>query len=198
VNVAGLLLAAGEGRRFGGPKAEVELAGERLVDIGVRILAEGGCAPIVVVSGAAQLVVPGAEVVPNPDWASGIGSSLRTGLAALTAVRAEAVVTLLVDTPWVSAAAVRRLVASAREVPAAVATYDGRRGHPVLLDAVVWREVSDLAVGDVGAKAWMKAHPDEVLEVDCTGLGDPRDVDHPQDLQPQPDRPDLRERPHQP
>jgi nicotine blue oxidoreductase len=189
VNVAGLQLAAGEGRRFGGPKAEVELAGERLVDIGVRILAEGGCEPIVVVSGATQLVAPGAEVVANPDWASGMGSSLRTGLAALDAGRVDAVVVLLVDTPWVSAAAVRRLVASAGGASAAIATYDGRRGHPVLLDAVVWPEVSDLAVGDVGAKAWMKADRDQVLEFDCTGLGDPRDIDHPEDLEVRPHQP---------
>lgn len=189
MNVAGLLLAAGEGRRFGGPKAEVELAGERLVDIGVRTLTEGGCEPVVVVCGATLLVAPGAEVVPNPDWASGMGSSLRTGLAALERVRADAVVVMLVDTPWVSAAAVRRLVASAGGASAAVATYDGRRGHPVLLDAVVWPEVSDLAIGDVGAKAWMKAHPKQVLEVDCTGLGDPRDIDHPEDLEAGPHQP---------
>ena len=189
MNVAGLVLAAGEGRRFGGPKAEVQLAGERLVDIGVRILTEGGCWPVVVVSGARQLVAPGAEVVPNPDWASGMGSSLRAGLLALDEMGAEAVVVLLVDTPWVSAGAVRRLVMSAGTAPALVATYDGRRGHPVLLDAVVWPEITELAVGDVGAKAWMNAHPDQVLEVDCTGLGDPRDVDHPHDLLPQPHQP---------
>lgn len=189
MSVAGLLLAAGEGRRFGGPKAEVELAGERLVDIGVRILTEGGCEAVVVVSGATELVVPGAEVVANPDWASGMGSSLRTGLAALAAVRADAVVVMLVDTPWVSAAAVRRLVASAGGASAAIATYDGRRGHPVLLDTAVWPEVSDLAVGDVGAKAWMNAYPDRVLEIDCTGLGDSRDVDHPEDLQVRPHQP---------
>jgi len=182
VTVAGLVLAAGAGRRFGGPKAVAVLAGERLVDRVVRLLAEAGCAPIVVVSGAVDLTVAGAEVVRNPLWDSGMGSSLRTGLAALTDRAVAATVVLLVDTPWVSPDAVRRVVAQGSGSPAAIATHNGRRGHPVLLSAAVWDEVAELAVGDVAAKAWLRAHPDQVLEVDCTGLGDPRDVDRPDDL----------------
>lgn len=190
MTVAGLLLAAGQGRRFGRPKAEVELAGQRLVDLGVETLAAGGCQPVVVVAGAVELAVTGATVLTNPDWASGLGSSLRVGLTALIdrdGPRAEAVVVLLVDTPWVSAEAVRRMAAAAGHSPAAIATYAGRRGHPVLLSSAVWTDVALLAVGDVGAKAWLQAHPAEVLEVDCTGLGDPRDVDRPEDLDPQAD-----------
>ena len=79
---AGLLLAAGEGRRLGRPKATLELDGERLVDRGVRTLRDGGCSPVLVVAGAAQIEVIGAVVVPNPDWRDGMGSSLRAGLAA--------------------------------------------------------------------------------------------------------------------
>lgn len=80
---AGLLLAAGEGARLGTPKALVVLGGERLVDRGVRVLREGGCNPVLVVLGAAVVPVRGAVVVRNPDWRTGMGSSLRTGLAAL-------------------------------------------------------------------------------------------------------------------
>lgn len=190
MRVAGLLLAAGAGRRFGGPKAEVELGGERLVDIGVRTLAEGGCSCVVVVAGAVDLDVPGARVVTNPDWASGLGSSLRAGLSVLAAGGAvDATVVLLVDTPWVSPEAVRRVVAAASASPAAIATYGGRRGHPVVLGSAVWGDVADLAVGDVGAKAWLGAHPDLVLEVDCSGLGDARDVDRPADLVRDPHQP---------
>ena len=84
MSVAGVLLAAGEGSRFGGPKAVAELDGERLVDRAVRVLRLGGCDPVVVVLGAAVVEVPGADlVVVNPDWATGMGSSLRAGLAAL-------------------------------------------------------------------------------------------------------------------
>ena len=92
MSVAGLVLAAGEGRRFGGPKAVVELDGERLVDRAVRILTEGGCSPVVVVSGAVPLTVADVDVVPNPLWPSGMGSSLRVGLAAVTDTPTSAVV----------------------------------------------------------------------------------------------------------
>jgi nicotine blue oxidoreductase len=181
VTVAGLVLAAGEGRRFGGPKAVAVLDGERLVDRAARTLREGGCDPIAVVSGAVDLELPGVLVVPNADWRSGMGSSLRRGLSALPA-GVDAVVVLLVDTPFVAAAAVTRLLEAASGSPAAIATYAGRRGHPVLLARGIWSQVSELSVGDVAAKAWLQAHPDEVLEVDCTGLGDPRDIDTPEQL----------------
>ena len=83
VTIAGIVLAAGAGRRFGGPKALVEVDGERLVDRAVRVLREAGVTSTYVVQGAAPLTVAGAEVVDNPDWGAGMGSSLRAGLAAL-------------------------------------------------------------------------------------------------------------------
>src|SRR5437667_3809066 len=105
-HVAGLLLAAGEGRRLGRPKALVELDGERLVDRGVRLLRSAGCRPVLVVAGAAAIEVIGAVVVPNPGWRSGMGSSLRTGLAALPP-GCPGVVIALVDQPRVTPEAVR-------------------------------------------------------------------------------------------
>jgi CTP:molybdopterin cytidylyltransferase MocA len=105
---AGLLLAAGEGSRLGRPKALVEIDGVRLVDRGVRMLHEAGCTPIIVVTGAARVDVAGAVVVHNPDWRTGMGSSLRAGLSAL-APDCPAVVIALVDQPKVTADAVRRL-----------------------------------------------------------------------------------------
>jgi CTP:molybdopterin cytidylyltransferase MocA len=183
VSVAGLVLAAGQGSRFGGPKALALLDGERLVDRAVRVLSDGGCAPVLVVTGAVDLEVVGAQVVPNPFWATGMGSSLRAGLAALKARGESSVVVMLVDTPWLSSDAVRRLAETGAGSAAAIATYGGRRGHPVLLGAEVWPEVAELSAGDTAAKAWLRSHPDRVLEVDCTGLGSPRDVDRPEDLQ---------------
>lgn len=181
--VAGLVLAAGEGRRFGGPKALVVHEGERFVDHAVRVLRDGGCDPIVVVSGAAPLEVEGARVVENPDWASGMGSSLQAGLAA-THSKARAVAILLVDTPGVSARAVRRVCAAAGgDAPVAVATYSGERGHPVVITRSWWDEVRSLAIGDEGARPFLRAHPELVTEVPCDGLGSPADVDTPEDLQ---------------
>ncbi|WP_049571206.1 nucleotidyltransferase family protein [Nonomuraea sp. SBT364] len=175
--VAGLLLAAGQGARLGRPKALLELAGERLVDRGVRLLEEGGCHPVVVVLGAATPQVRRAVTVRNPDWASGMGSSLRTGLAALPA-EAEAVVIALVDQPFVRPEAVRALIGSG--APVAAATYAGRRRNPVLIGRPHFAEVAALARGDVGARPFLKANPGLVTEVPCPG--DPADIDTPEDL----------------
>jgi CTP:molybdopterin cytidylyltransferase MocA len=182
VSVAALVLAAGEGRRFGGPKALVELDGERLVDRAVRVVREGGCDPVVVVAGAAVLDVPHALVVGNPQWATGMGSSLRMGLASLPD-RATAAVIVLVDTPWLGPQAVRRLVqAYIAGADVAVATYAGERGHPVLFGRWHWAGAAAAAVGDAGARAYLASHTEDVVEIDCTGTGDPRDVDEPADL----------------
>ena len=81
--VAGVLLAAGEGSRFGRPKALVELNGQTLAERGVRLLRAGGADPILVVTGAADVSLPGTDIVFNPDWRTGMGSSLRAALRAL-------------------------------------------------------------------------------------------------------------------
>lgn len=185
MRLAGLLLAAGAGRRMGGPKALVLLDEEPLVQRGIRLLRDGGCDPVVVVVGAAAAEVrplcAGADVVHAPDWSSGMAASLRAGLAVLDA---DACVVALVDQPLVTAAVVQRLRAAHQAgALAAVASYDGRPRNPVLLDRTVWAEVAATATGDEGARGWLRAHPELVVEVDCTDAGSPDDVDTPQDLE---------------
>jgi len=180
--VAGVLLAAGAGRRLGRPKALVEVGGARLVDRGVRVLADGGAGPVVVVTGAAPVTVPRVIMVVNPDWATGMGSSLAAGLRAVPAGCAAAVVAL-VDQPLVGPEAVRRLIAAhAAGAGVAVAAYQGRPRNPVLLARGHWPEVLRLAVGDVGARPFLRAHPDLVTVVECGDTGQPDDVDTPEDL----------------
>ena len=155
---------------------------------GIRLLIAGGCDPVVVVVGAsAEAVRPlcdGAQVVEAAGWESGMGASLRAGLLALAAdPRAEACVVALVDQPLVTPVAVERLLAAhADGATAAVATYDGRPRNPVLLDRSTWAGVSGAAVGDEGARGWLRAHPDLVRPVDCTDVGAPDDLDTPADL----------------
>ncbi len=182
-HAAGLVLAAGEGRRFGGPKAVALVDGERLVDRAVRLLSDGGCRPMVVVDGAVPLTVRGARVVHNPDWRNGMASSLRAGLDEVRTEDVGAVVVALVDQPWLGPESVQRLRA-ARSGGAfvAVATYDGQRGNPVLLAREVWDSVVALADADVGARAFMTAHPELVTVVPCDGTGDPADIDRREEL----------------
>jgi len=182
--VAGLLLAAGAGRRYGMPKALVTVDGQLLVERGLATLREAGCEPIVVVLGAAALEVrsaaelDGATVVDNPDWDTGMGSSLRTGLSTVDGL-ANAVIVLLVDTPGVTPAAIRRLAAHADPAALAIATYHGEPGHPVLLGRDHWAGVAAMAIGDVGARKYLAAHPDRVTRVPCEDVADGTDLDRP-------------------
>ena len=186
MSVAGLVLAAGESRRLGRPKALLEIDGERLVDGAVRVLHEAGCTSVYVVAGAAPLGEVQAQasgpviVVDNLDWPSGMGSSVRRGLDSVTE---EAVVVMVVDTPGIGAAVVRRLIdAYTAGATAAVATYDGAPRNPVLLAREHFAGVSALAVDDVGARAYLAAHPDIVTRVECSDVADPYDIDTPEDL----------------
>jgi CTP:molybdopterin cytidylyltransferase MocA len=185
---AGLLLAAGAGRRMGRPKALVELAGRPLVRRALEALRDGGCAPLVVVLGAAAekvaaLVPDGVRVVVAPDWADGMGASLRAGLTALAEADAEpppAALVHLVDLPGVGAAAIARLAAAASAGPEVLAraAYRGVPGHPVLLGRAHWDAVAAAAVGDAGARAYLAGHPALRL-VECADVASPDDVDTP-------------------
>ncbi|MEU1394613.1 nucleotidyltransferase family protein [Micromonospora zamorensis] len=182
---AGLLLAAGAGRRYGRPKALVELDGVPLVRRGITLLRDGGCTPVHVVLGAGADDVPdlpGAVPVRHDGWPEGLGSSLRRGLASLPADVPAAVV-VLVDQPLLSPVAVRRVRAAyAGGALVAVATYAGRPGHPVLLTRETWPLLDRYAVGDRGARDLLRDRPDLVVEVPCDDVGAPLDVDTPADL----------------
>ncbi len=181
-NVAGILLAAGDGSRLGQPKATVELAGSTLAERGVALLRAGGADPVIVVTGAVPVELPGVVSVHNPDWMSGMGSSLAAGLRALAGGTAAAVIALA-DQPLVGAAAVRRLIAAhASGATVAVAAYAGQPRNPVLIDRVHWPAVIETATGDAGARTFLRAHPDLVTLVECGDTGSPDDIDTPEDL----------------
>lgn len=188
--VAGLLLAAGGGRRLGGrPKALLRHRGGPLVEHAAGALRAGGCDPVHVVLGAAAQEVraradlTGCAIVDNPGWERGMGSSLVAGLASLPPY-ADAALVLLVDQPGIGAAAVarvRRAALDAGRAALAAACYDGVRGHPVLLGAAHWPGVARSATGDRGARAYLLTRPTLAL-VECGDIATPSDVDTPDDL----------------
>ena len=180
--VAGLLLAAGEGSRLGRPKALVSIGGRTLVERGVDMLREGGADPVIVVTGAVDVSLPGVVTVHNPQWRTGMGSSLRTGLATLP-VDSAAVVVALVDQPLIGAEAVGRLISAFRDAPGLVAAgYDGTRRNPVLIPRSYWEEVAAAAQADVGARAFLRAHDDVITIVECGDIGRADDLDTEEDL----------------
>ena len=189
--VAGVLLAAGQGSRFGRPKALVELDGQTLAERGVAMLRAGGTDPVLIVTGAAQVELRPehqARTVYNGEWRTGMGSSLRAALRALTEPEAApeigAVVVALADQPLVGAEAVGRLIAAYQAgADVAVAAYGGKPRNPVLLAREHWPEVIATATGDQGARAFLRARPELVTLVECGDTGRPDDIDTPADLE---------------
>ena len=132
----------------------------------------------------------GTLTVDNPDWRTGMGSSLRAALRFLQAARGpagrsarQAVVVMLADQPLVGAEAVARLIAAYRAgATVAVATYDGQPRNPVLLAREHWPEVAEMATGDSGARTFLRARPELVTLIECGDIGRPDDIDTPDDL----------------
>jgi nicotine blue oxidoreductase len=158
--IAAVVLAAGAGSRFGGPKQQLLLP-----DV-LAAVRSSSVDDIVVVAGAHPVDVD-ARIVACPEWERGMGASLRCGLRALTP-EVEAAVVVLADGPDLSAAAVDRVIEAWRSGAGDVvaASYGGDRGHPVVLGRAVWDRMPD-----EGARAL-----DPVL-VACDDLGPPGDVD---------------------
>jgi CTP:molybdopterin cytidylyltransferase MocA len=187
MTVAGVVLAAGGGRRFTasggeGHKLLAVLDGEPVVVRALEAVLAAGLDEVVVVHGAVDLtavVPPDVVLLHNPGWEDGIASSLQLAVRHAADAGHDAVVVGLGDQPGVTADAWRTVAAAPLEPPIAVATYDGRRGNPVRLAAAVW---SLLPVGgDEGARALMRGRPELVREVPCTGRA--WDVDTVEDLE---------------
>jgi len=181
--IAGCVLAAGESSRFGDePKQVAELNGRPLLEHVLDTLSHAGLDRVVVVLGAdADRIVNtvdlhGAEPVICDRWSEGQSASLACGLAAVE--DAEAVVVCLGDQPGVSAEAVRRVLAARSGNGAVQATYDGRPGHPVVIEQAQIAQLRD-ATGDKGARNVILRG---LREVRCDDLGGGDDVDTPDEL----------------
>jgi CTP:molybdopterin cytidylyltransferase MocA len=170
-NCAGIVLAAGSGTRFGGPKAPFEFEGQRLVDRAVSTLTRGGASPIIVVLGAWVGEVPGCEVVINSDFESGMGSSLKVALNHLIDNHPEvdAAIITLVDLIGLTPEAVNHMLLSTGEL--IQATYNGEIGHPVKINRDHWSALQSELSGDMGARTYLKSNNAITIELSEFGTG---------------------------
>lgn len=177
---AALILAAGSGTRMGGPKAQLLLAGQTLLQRAIEVAQAAGCDPVLAVVrvGAPASQAPPARLIPNPEAAEGMASSLRHGVAALPP-EAEAVLLLTVDQPAVDAALLRDLLALAAREPRrpAACAYAGTLGIPAVLPRRLFPDLLALR-GDRGAKAILLREQAAALPFP----GGEADLDTPEDL----------------
>ncbi len=175
-SIAGLVLAAGSGQRFGGPKAPFPFEGERLVDRSVRILRESGVVKVFVVLGAWVGAIPEATVIENPDYATGMASSLRAGLEYLTTkeLHVDRVVITLVDHIGLNTEALLEFIRHDGRL--IQSTYKNEIGHPVIIGREHWAAlITDLA-GDIGARNYLRRN--DAVHIELGKLATATDLDH--------------------
>jgi molybdenum cofactor cytidylyltransferase len=187
--IAALVLAAGQARRMGANKLVAELGGKPLVRHVVEAALASQAAGVTVIGGheperlAAALAGSGVSLLHNPDYASGLSTSLRRGLAALPR-DVDGALVLLGDMPRVSAAVIDRLIAAFNPLEGralCVPTWQGKRGNPLLFARRYFAEVQAIE-GDQGARQLLSEHPDAVAEVAMPDDAVLTDVDTPEAL----------------
>ena len=190
-NVAAIVLAAGRSTRMGGPnKLLAELSGKKLVRIAAEQALASKASEVIVVTGhqgeLVERALEGLKVkfVRNPDFANGLASSVKAGIAAVSA-NADGAVISLGDMPLIDAGLIDRLIdafAPDRGHLIAVPVAGGRRGNPVLWSRRFFKELMTLD-GDIGARHLIARHAEAVAEVPVEGDGPFLDIDTPQALE---------------
>ena len=185
--IAALILAAGQSRRYGREnKLLVELEGIPLVRHSVAAAQASQADPLLLVTGHAREAVEsavaetGVNRIHNPDYAQGLSTSLRRGLASLPN-DVDGVVVLLGDMPKIDAKTIDKLIAAFDPLEGraiCIPTSHGKRGNPVLFARRFFAEAMEIA-GDVGAKPLIADHADQVAEVPVEGNAVLLDVDTP-------------------
>ena len=185
--IAALVLAAGQSRRMGpANKLLAEVDGAAMLGRALEAARASQAASLLVVTGHDRERIEAAVDAPtvhNPDYAEGLSTSLRAGIAALPEDIDGAVV-LLGDMPFVSAAHIDRLIAAFNPLEGrsiCVPTFNGKRGNPVLWGRELFAEMGGVS-GDVGAKHLIGANGDLLVEVPMPDEGVLHDVDTPASL----------------
>ena len=188
--VTAIILAAGQSRRMGGPnKLLADIHGKPLVRIAVEQALASRARPVIVVTGhqhdrvEAALARLDVRFVRNPNFAEGLSTSLRAGLAAVPA-DADAAVIALGDMPQVSAALLDRLIDAfdpVRGALIAMPTIEGKRGNPVLWSRRFFPELMAVE-GDVGARHLLGGYSEAIVEVAEKDRAPLVDIDTPEEL----------------
>ena len=176
--LAAAILAAGESRRMGRPKALVPFEGLTFVERLLQATNHPRVGIVRVVLGAnaesiqAELELEQEIVVVNQDWQQGQLSSIQSAIRSLPADQTAGLLLCPVDHPLISTQLVSRLIAefdSDRKL-IVVPTHQGRRGHPVIFHASLYAELLD-ASPNVGARQVVWAHPDAIAEIETDEAG---------------------------
>jgi molybdenum cofactor cytidylyltransferase len=190
-SIAAIVLGAGRSSRMGGPnKLVAEIGGRPLIRIVVQEALKSRARPVIVVTGhqhdRVEAVLKGlpVKIVHNPDFADGLGTSLRTGIAALP-MEADGAIVCLGDMPQVDSAMIDRLIGAIdpdKGALVAVPTIDGKRGNPVVWSRRFFAELMKVE-GDVGARYLIGRYPEAIAEVPLAGTAALTDVDTPEALE---------------
>ncbi|HUJ29928.1 MAG TPA: nucleotidyltransferase family protein [Candidatus Acidoferrum sp.] len=186
--LASVILAAGESRRMGSPKALALFRGVSFVEYLADATrhARVGVMRIVLGSGAEEirtkLKVDPAAIVVNPDWEQGQLSSIQVAIRSLPP-GTEGMILCPVDHPLVSANLVSQLIKQfdASGKPIALPSYHGHRGHPVIFRASLYDELL-AASPDVGARQVVWAHEQQIAEVPTEEEGVTLNLNDPETL----------------
>jgi molybdenum cofactor cytidylyltransferase len=172
---AAIVLAAGASTRLGQPKQLLQVNGESLLHRTIRLAEEAGCAPIFVVLGfEAERMHPetadlNVRVVLNPEWQSGMGSSLRSGMEALMreSQLPQKVVLLLSDQPMLSNKILLSLVKKSAETNSLIvaSSYTGRLGVPAAFRKELYPDLQKVE-GDKGAREVIQLYRDQTASID--------------------------------
>jgi molybdenum cofactor cytidylyltransferase len=193
MTIPGIVLAGGKSSRMGRPKALLPIGplGETFFDRITRTLLDAGINDVVVVVGGDAHTIRagvrprnGVRIVENPDYEQGQLTSLLAGLRAIDAAHSTAALVTLIDVPLVSAATIRKLIATQREHDAPVVrpVSSGRHGHPVIFGRKLFSEL-ERADPAHGAKPVVRSHAADMIEVPVDDEGAFTDIDTPEDYE---------------
>ncbi len=187
--IAGVILAAGEGRRFGECKALATVDGVTFLEMIAKALKQIGCEPVIVVGGRevdriiAEAKRLGIDHIINADWKKGQFSSLKTGFSAIRVDTCGAFITL-VDHPFVKPQTYRLMKDAFAKYPKrmVIPVYDHKRGHPILVPGEIIRQIME-SPDETTLREIIKNHESIVIQFRCDDPGVLRDIDTREDLE---------------